>query len=139
MAHAVDESLRLWPPTWMLFRETDREQLCAGWRIPADCAVMVSPYVSHRDPAVYTDPSHYEPGRWENLSPGPGAYFPFGGGSRWCLGGRLGRAQLLTAASVIDRAVVVTTVTAPSAPDVRSSMIPDRFSFEVVARPSGSS
>ncbi|MEV0091150.1 cytochrome P450 [Streptomyces sp. NPDC050738] len=139
VAHAVDESLRLWPPTWMLFRETDREQLCASWRIPADAAVMVSPYVSHRDPAVYADPLRYAPDRWEDLSPGPGAYLPFGGGSRWCLGGRLGKAQLLTAASVINREAVITTTTAPSTPNVRSSMIPDHFSFHVVARPSRSS
>ncbi|GAA2080001.1 cytochrome P450 [Streptomyces albiaxialis] len=94
--HVLDESLRLWPPTWLLFRNARGEQSCGEWRLPADCAVMVSPYVIHRTADCYEDPDVFRPARWRDLTPERGAFLPFGAGPRMCVGARLARAELET-------------------------------------------
>jgi unspecific monooxygenase len=136
--NVIDESLRLWPPTWMLFRETEREQGCAGWVLPAGCAVMVSPYVSHRDPGQFTRPLEYDAERWAGFKPAPGAYIPFGGGSRWCLGAHLAKAQLRVAASRVESDVTLVATSAPAHLDTRSTLVPGTFELDVFPRTKGS-
>lgn len=92
----LDESLRLWPPTWLLFRNALGTQVCGGWQLPADCAVMVSPYVIQRTAGCYEDPDTFRPERWRELTPERGAFLPFGAGPRMCVGARLARAELET-------------------------------------------
>jgi cytochrome P450 len=60
---------------------------------------FVSPYVTHRDPRWFPDPDRFNPDRWldSNLAPPTFAYFPFGIGSRACIGEHLAR-RVLTAA-----------------------------------------
>ena len=86
----VAESLRLWPPSPLLFRVARVDDvLPTGKRIPAGSKVLLSPYVVQRDPAYYPDPERFDP---ERFSEDCGrrrpkyAYFPFGGGPRVCIG-----------------------------------------------------
>jgi cytochrome P450 len=82
------ESMRLWPPIWVLARRTCREHELDGQRIPEGATVLVSQYVLHRDPRYWSAPESFHPDRWH---PMPAerpryAYFPFGGGTRSCVG-----------------------------------------------------
>lgn len=83
------ETLRLYPPAWLLARTALEDHEIGGYRIPARSTVLMSPYVVHRDPRLYPDPLRFDPGRWtpeaEEARP-KFAYFPFGGGNRVCIG-----------------------------------------------------
>ena len=85
----VAETMRLYPPAWALGRLSLEEHEVGGYRIPRGSLVLVSQYVTHRDPRFFPDPERFDPGRWtpEAKAARPQfAYFPFGGGPRRCVG-----------------------------------------------------
>ena len=81
------EAMRLYPPAWILGRETLRDvTLPGGYVLPAKTTVFVSPYILHRTPDYYENPLVFDPDRWlEDRTPAF-TYFPFGGGARRCIG-----------------------------------------------------
>ncbi len=83
------ETLRLYPPAWILARGVLEDCEIGGYRIPERSTIVMSPYVVHRDPRFYPDPERFDPERWtpEAKEARPKfAYFPFGGGNRVCIG-----------------------------------------------------
>ena len=85
----VEESLRLFPPTWVTARTPIVRDEIGGHRIPARSVLLLSPYVLHRHPAFWEDPERFDPERFtpERAIGRPRfAYFPFGGGPRRCIG-----------------------------------------------------
>jgi cytochrome P450 len=90
----VDESMRLYPPAWVLVRHAATDTRLAGHDIPAGTGILMSPFVVHRDPALWRDATVFDPTRWlsepggqyEGVSETRHAYFPFGGGPRMCIG-----------------------------------------------------
>jgi cytochrome P450 len=86
----LQESMRLAPPVWVAPRIAITDCVIDGVNIPKGAHVLVSQYVTHRDPKYFPNPQQWQPKRWldpnfEKSLP-KGAYFPFGGGSRKCLG-----------------------------------------------------
>ena len=85
----LSETLRLAPPVWVAPRRALVDVEIEGVRVPAGAHVIVSQYVTHRDPTLFPDPEAFRPERWvpgfERSLP-RGAYVPFGGGTRRCLG-----------------------------------------------------
>jgi cytochrome P450 len=83
------ESMRLYPPAWILGRRALKDYEVGGFRLPAGSIVVLSPYVMHRDERYFPDPSRFDPERWtpeaKEARP-PFSYFPFGGGPRRCIG-----------------------------------------------------
>lgn len=83
------ESMRLYPPAWILGRRALRDYEAGGFRIPAGSIVILSPYVMHRDERYFPQPQRFDPERWtpaaKEARP-PFSYFPFGGGPRRCIG-----------------------------------------------------
>ena len=83
----LNETLRLYPPAWILGRDATREVDAAGWRIRKGATVLMSQLVMHRSPEFFTDAPQFCPERWLERPQLPAfAYFPFGGGSRKCIG-----------------------------------------------------
>jgi len=85
----LDEALRLFPPAWVVTRSADADDEIGGFAIPAGSRVLVSPYVTHHDPALWDDPEGFDPERFapEAQEGRPRyAYFPFGGGPHLCIG-----------------------------------------------------
>jgi cytochrome P450 len=83
----VLESLRLFPPAWILGRESLEEQTVGGVQIPRGAIVSVSPYTMHRHRALWEDADDFRPQRFSPTGARPRhshAYFPFGGGRRSC-------------------------------------------------------
>lgn len=81
------ETLRLYPPVWLLGRDSVRAVEAGGWRLQAGATVLMSQLLAHRSADVFDDPETFVPERW--LQPRelpPFAYFPFGGGARKCIG-----------------------------------------------------
>jgi len=101
----LNETLRLAPPVWVAPRRALEPVDVQGIQVPAGAHVIVSQYVTHRDPDLFPDPEAFLPARWEGgfeRSLPRGAYVPFGGGTRRCLGDQFalleGRIILLAAA-----------------------------------------
>jgi cytochrome P450 len=89
VAKVFAEAVRLYPPLWVIGRRAAREVEVAGCRIPAGRLVLLSPYLTQRDPRFFEDPTTFRPERWtpEMKAALPKlAYFPFGAGGRQCLG-----------------------------------------------------
>jgi cytochrome P450 len=85
----LSESLRLYPPAWIVARRAIEPMEIGGYTIPRDSTIVVSQYVVHHDPRWYPDPWRFDPDRWlpEAVAGRPKhAFFPFGGGSRMCIG-----------------------------------------------------
>ena len=83
------ESMRLYPPAWGLGRMSLEEVEIAGYPLPKGAIAVLSQWVTHRDPRFWPDPERFDPLRFtdEAKSARPKfAYFPFGAGSRICIG-----------------------------------------------------
>ncbi|WP_143663767.1 cytochrome P450 [Streptomyces sp. rh34] len=125
----IAESLRLWPPNWLILRTANGEQTCGGWSLPAGAAVMISPYVMHRTAPVFTDPSAFRPHRWASLQPAAGEYLPYGIGSRWCVGKALADLELATVLSTLVARFRFTVEHMDPLPDVRTTLLPARLTL----------
>jgi cytochrome P450 len=85
----VTESMRLYPPAWIIGRRAINEYPIGDYIAPARSILVMSPYIMQRDPRFYADPERFNPDRWttEFRAALPKfAYFPFGGGPRQCIG-----------------------------------------------------
>lgn len=83
------ESMRLYPPAWAVGRRAIAYFELGGYRIPARSMVLMSQYITHRDPRFYPEPERFDPDRWlpdAAVARPKFAYFPFGGGTRICIG-----------------------------------------------------
>jgi cytochrome P450 len=102
---ALDETLRLYPPAWIGPRRAARDFEFGGHRIAEGAPVNYSSWASHRLPDVWEAPDEFRPGRFapEARKRIPkGAYVPFGGGSRICLGMRFGQLEIKAIAGAIS-------------------------------------
>ena len=83
------ESMRLYPPAWGIGRYALEDVQIGDWTVPRNGLVLVSQWVTHRDPRFWPDPLRFDPLRFtaEAKAARPKmAYFPFGGGPRICIG-----------------------------------------------------
>ncbi len=102
----LDETLRLYPAAWIGPRRCARDLTFAGHRVAAGVNVNYSSWASHHLPDVWGDPEAFRPDRF---APGQreqipkGAYVPFGGGSRICIGMRFGQQEVRTIVARILR------------------------------------
>jgi cytochrome P450 len=81
--------MRLYPPPWITARVALRDDEIDGHQIPAGATILLSQYVTQRDPKLWDDPSRFDPDRFlPERSAGRHryAYYPFGGGPRQCIG-----------------------------------------------------
>jgi cytochrome P450 len=93
----IDETMRLYPPVWMLPRRAAAADCIGGYDVPAGSDVLISLYSMHRHPSFWTDPERFKPGRFAVQGrPGAGAYLPFGSGPRTCVGASLGLLEAVT-------------------------------------------
>ncbi len=83
----LTESLRLYPPAWLMSRRNLEAYHVGDDVLPARRLILMSPYLTQRDPRFYNAPEQFQPERWRQHPSGPKyAYFPFGGGPRQCIG-----------------------------------------------------
>jgi len=83
------ESMRLYPPAWLLGRMAIEDHRARGYLVPAGSLVVLSPWAVQRNSAYFPDPERFDPDRWlpEQQAARPRfSYFPFGGGGRGCMG-----------------------------------------------------
>jgi cytochrome P450 len=87
LARVVKEVLRLYPPAWIIGRETLRDvTLAEGVAIPVRTTIFFAPLLLHRRAEFFPDPDRFDPDRWLGADPPSFSYVPFGGGARRCIG-----------------------------------------------------
>jgi cytochrome P450 len=103
----LDEVLRLYPPAWIGPRRAVREFEFGGCTVPRGAYVNYCSWASHRIPDFFPEPEAFIPERFtrERKAALPrGAYVPFGGGSRICIGKRFGQTEVkLVATKLLQR------------------------------------
>jgi cytochrome P450 len=100
----LDETLRKYPPAWVGPRRAIDTFELAGHTIPGRAFVNYSSWASHHLPDVFADPDEFRPERFApdaKAALPKGAYVPFGGGSRTCIGMRFGQLEVRTIATLI--------------------------------------
>ena len=103
----LDESMRLYPPAWLQMRSVAKESEIDGVKLPIGTLLVLSQWVMHRLPEIWQDAEVFKPERWDpaNEQQIPlGAYFPFGGGPRTCIGMPLAQLEArIILASILQR------------------------------------
>lgn len=100
----VKETLRLYPPAWIISREALRECELGGYHVPAGTQLLISQWVMHRDPRFFDEPEEFRPERWAGALTAAlprFVYFPFGGGARACIGGSFAMTQTILALAAV--------------------------------------
>ena len=98
------ETLRLFPPGWIIGRRSIRETSLGDYTIPNGCTVLMSPYVMHRQAAYFPNPERFWPDRWierPRTSLPKYCYFPFGAGPRVCIGEHFAWMEMLVGLGTI--------------------------------------
>lgn len=88
-AMVVKEAMRLYPPAWALARQAVEDTEVGGYAIPAGPLVFTCPWLTHRHPAVWDEPTRFDPERFAPDAEADRpryAFFPFGGGPHTCIG-----------------------------------------------------
>ncbi|MCP4775051.1 MAG: cytochrome P450 [Planctomycetaceae bacterium] len=104
----LDESLRLYPPTWLFARvPIKKDQLKSGVTVAAGQNLLLCPYLMHRHPEVFPEPERFIPLRFQELRRNDimgRTYFPFGAGAHRCIGDKFARLETLVLLVTIARA-----------------------------------
>jgi cytochrome P450 len=93
LRQVLDESLRLYPPAWMIGRRAIGEDEIGGYSVPAGTVIAICAYTLHRHPDFWDEPQAFFPDRFAASYRGKRhkfAYIPFGAGPRQCIGNTFG-------------------------------------------------
>src|SRR5437764_3422396 len=103
----LDESMRLYPPAWLQMRIVAKDTEINRVKVPVGTLLILSQWVMHRLPEIWQDAEVFKPERWDPTNEQhipPGAYFPFGGGPRTCIGMPLAQLEAkVILASILQR------------------------------------
>jgi cytochrome P450 len=103
----IAESIRLYPPVWLIGRMAKEDVELDGVTIPKGAICIMSQYLMHHDERFFPDPDRFDPERWtpERREERPKfCYFPFGGGARACIGERFAWTEsVLLVATIAQR------------------------------------
>ncbi len=100
------EAMRLYPPAYGLGREAIEECEIGGFRVPRKTQIFMFQWATQRDPRFFPEPDAFQPERWtEEFANGlpKYAYFPFGGGPRFCIGNTFAMMEILFVLATIGQ------------------------------------
>jgi cytochrome P450 len=123
----IKETLRRYPPAWVLFARVARDEVeVGGYRIPKGGLVYPATYMTHHDPRWFPEPERFDPGRF---APGrveqipPFAYYPFGAGPRVCIGMAFATTEMvLVLATLLQRFRAALVPGQPSEVEIEATM-----------------
>lgn len=106
LTRVLKETMRLYPAAPLMGRRAVAETEIDGHVIPAGADVLISPWVTHRHPAHWTDPDRFDPDRFtpdQETARHRYAWLPFGGGPRACIGRHFSMLESVLALAVLLR------------------------------------
>lgn len=100
----IDETLRLYPPAWVITRKLTASAEVAGQVLPAGALLIMSPWIVQRHPDIWSEPDKFDPQRFLGVDARthPG-YLPFGLGPRICIGRDFALAEATVVLAVLAR------------------------------------
>jgi cytochrome P450 len=116
--HVIAESLRMYPPAWSMGREAREDIEVGGFHVPRGGQVWFCPWAIQRDPRWFDDPDTFRPERWAGdlaKTLHRYAYFPFGGGPRFCIGQAFAQMEAVLLLATLARAFRVEVLPKPRA------------------------
>jgi cytochrome P450 len=125
----VQESLRLYPPAYGIFRVARRADTADGVPIPKGGLVMIAPWLLHRHRHLWADPDAFDPRRFLPGAPPPDrfAYLPFGIGPRVCIGAQFALTEAtLVLARLVRQFEIARADNRPVVPVAAITVRPDR-------------
>ena len=133
----IAESMRLYSPAWTMGRRVVERHNIGGFDLEPNALVIASQWVVHRDPRWWTAPDEFKPERWltgpEHFAVAAAlgssqrpryAYFPFGGGSRVCIGESFAWTELILLLATIAQQWRFTPSVKPPVPEPRITLRP---------------
>lgn len=129
------ESMRLYPPAYVVGREAVNECEIGGYHVPPHMQVFMPTWVVHRDPRFFDAPGEFKPERWtpEFINALPKyAYFPFGGGPRVCIGNSFAMMEIVLLLATIAQKYRLEMVTNRPAEIVPAMSLRPRNGIRVV-------
>lgn len=106
----VDETLRLYPPAWLISRRACEADRLADFALPAGSLVILSPWTLHRRTDLWPDAESFRPDRWLGAHRDQidrHAYLPFGAGPRLCVGRDLALVEAVALLAVLAQRFTV--------------------------------
>ncbi len=138
----IEETLRLYPPTWITARTARAEDHMGAQRIPAGSLLLLSPWAAHRHPAFWPDAECFDPERFAPVGRDQRTsftYLPFGAGPRACVGqGFAMMEMILILAALACRYRVRLASPGPIMPEPTIVLRPPRGTLVQIERRSGS-
>lgn len=106
----VDETMRLYPPAFLIARSALGADEIAGMAIARNDVILIAPWLLHRHEKLWRDPNAFVPERFLAPAPPPDrfAYLPFGAGPRVCIGAHFALVEATLALARIIAAFRVT-------------------------------
>ncbi|MFC9653184.1 MULTISPECIES: cytochrome P450 [unclassified Streptomyces] len=102
----IKETLRLYPPVWLMTGIATERSTLGGRPVAKGTVLWTSQWSAHRDARWFPDPEAFRPERWDEdaaASVPDHAWFPFGGGSRACLGARFAMVEAVLVLATLAR------------------------------------
>lgn len=100
----IQEAMRIYPPAWVIGRESLCDVDLGNYRIPQGTQIWLPQWVVHRDARWFDEPLEFRPERWDPNVPQDRprcAYFPFGDGPRVCIGSHFAMAEAIAALATV--------------------------------------
>jgi len=117
LKQVIDETLRLYPPAWVVARQALHDDEIDGYRISAESNVVIPIWAIHRDGKIFSEPDEFRPERWTaefRHSLPRTAFLPFGYGPRMCIGSHFALQEIqIILSMIIKRFVVKSTTSRP--------------------------
>jgi cytochrome P450 len=104
----IEETLRLYPPGWLLTRRSIKADRIGGYTIAANTDVFISPYIVHRHPAFWAEPERFDPDRFANVHAAQRnrfCYLPFALGPRACIGEHFAMVEMILHTAMLARRI----------------------------------
>jgi cytochrome P450 len=102
----IEETMRLYPPGWLLTRRAIEHDKIGGYAIAPKTDIFISPYIIHRHPEFWVKPEQFDPDRFEESQTRERnrfCYLPFSLGPRACIGEHLAMTEMLLHVALLAR------------------------------------
>ncbi len=127
LTNVMNESMRLYPPIYVIGRKAVKEDFLGEFRVPANYNVGINIYSLHRHPKYWDNPDSFKPERFENFDikgDNRFLFLPFGGGPRTCIGNNFAMMEMLIITSMLLQRFDIELVSGKSIPQAQFTLAP---------------